>query len=441
MDAATILQLKPDLNRFLSMFDNCFGRVTTRRYLDVYVEGQLGPLPRKSVEPIADAAGEPPRNLQQFLSVFRWDHEAVRDLLERDVARNHADLNSVGEIDETTYVKKGDKTAGVQHQYCGAVGKQENCVMSVHLGYSTPDGFRCLLDGELYLPRETWHDDRERCREAGIPDDYVYRPKWRMALDQLARASTNGVRMAWVTFDEAYGRVGEFRRTLDERGQNYVGEIPTDMAVWTSPPKVLYRAHARDRQAADRKRNGLKVKNNPRVEVRNILKYSTIMRREPWISYRVKDGTKGPMVWEAKRIMVWPADADGMPAAPHHLLVARNVLNRKEVKFFLSNAPPETKVQTLLLVAFSRWNIERAFEDSKEELGMDHFEARQFKAIQRHLILTCVSYLFLAKFRQKHGDQKKRTDDSPVAGRDGTTGADMGQWGPLFTKDGPGNLQ
>ena len=441
MDAATILQLKPELNGFLSMFNDCFGRVTTRRYLDVYVEGQLGPLPRKSVEPIADAAGEPPRNLQQFLGVFRWDHDAVRNLLQRDVASKHGDANSVGEIDETTYVKKGDKTAGVQHQYCGAVGKQENCVMSVHLGYSTPDGFRCLLDGELYLPKETWHEDRERCQEAGIPDDYVYRPKWQMALDQLSRASANGVRMAWVTFDEAYGRVGEFHRTLDQRGQNYVGEIPTNTAVWTGLPKVLYRAHARDKQAADRKRNGLKVKNNPRVEVRNILKYSTTMRREPWVSYRVKDGTKGPMVWEAKRIMVWPADADGMPGAPHHLLVARNVLNRKEVKFFLSNAPPETRVQTLLLVAFSRWNIERAFEDSKEELGMDHFEARQFTAIQRHLILTCVSYLFLAKFRQKHEVEKKHADDSPVAGRHGTTGADMDPWGPLFTKDGTGHQQ
>ena len=441
MDASTILQIKPDLTRFLKQFDGCFGRVSTRVYLDIYVAGQMGPLPRKSVEPMADEAGVPPRNLQQFLGAFRWDEAAVRDLLQRYVARKHSDSNSIGIIDETSYVKKGDKTAGVQHQYCGAVGKQANCVMSVHLGYATPDGFHCLLDGEVYLPQETWHEDRERCRQAGVPDDYVYRAKWKMALDQLARASINGVRMAWITFDEAYGRVGEFRRTLEERGQNYVGEVPTNFAVWTNPPQPLQRAHARDRQAADRNRNRLKVKNNPRVEVRNALRYSPVLRREPWVAYQVKDGTKGPMVWEARRIMVWPADAEGMPAAPYHLLVTRNVLKPAEVKFFVSNAPPETTIQTLLLVAFSRWHIERVFEDSKEELGMDHFEARQFKAVQRHLILTCVSHLFLSEFKQRHGEEKKRPDVPPDPGGNGTARADMGEWGPLFAAHGPEHLQ
>jgi len=411
MDAATILRIKPELRQFLRQFDGCFGRVTTRRYLDVYVEGQLGPLQRKSVEPMADAAGEPPRNLQQFLSAFRWDQDAVRDLVQRHVAAAHFDANSVGVFDETTFVKKGDQTAGVQHQYCGAVGKQENCVMSVHLSYATPDGFHCLLDGEVYLPEGTWHEDRARCRKAGVPDDYVHRAKWQMALDQHARASANGVRMEWVTCDEAYSRVGELRRTLEARGQNYVAEVPTNFAVWTSPPRALYRAHARDQEGSGSRGRPaglrLKIKNNPRVEARNLLKYSPLLRREPWVAYRVKEGAKGPMVWEAKRIMVWPADADGLPGAPCHLLVARNALKPDEVKYFVSNAPPTTKVETLLLVAFSRWTIERVFEDCKEELGMDHFEVRQFKSVQRHLILSCVSHLFLAEFSRKHGGQKK----------------------------------
>jgi len=105
----------------------------------------------------------------------------------------------VGIIDETSFVKKGDKTAGVQRQHCGAVGKQENCVVSVHLGYATPDprGFHTMLDGDLYLPRQSWHEDRERCRAAGIPEQVVYRPKWRIALEQLRRARGNGVRLAW----------------------------------------------------------------------------------------------------------------------------------------------------------------------------------------------------------------------------------------------------
>ena len=168
MDTKTILKVKPELTRFLHQFDGYFGRVTTRRYLDLYIEGQLGPLPRKSLEPMADAFGVPPRNLQEFLGLFRWDEQGVRDELQQYVVRRHAHPESVGVIDETSFVKKGRKTACVQRQHCGAVGKTENCVVSVHLGYATPE-FHSLIDGELYLPEKTWHHDRERCREAGFP--------------------------------------------------------------------------------------------------------------------------------------------------------------------------------------------------------------------------------------------------------------------------------
>ena len=151
MDVKTIMRIRPELTRFLHQFDDCFGRVTTRRYLDLYIEGQLSDLPRKSIEPMADAFGEPPRNLQQFLSLFRWDEVAAGDRLQEYVARRHTHPHSVGTIDETSFAKKGDKTACVQRQHCGAVGKLENCVVSVHLGYATPD-FYTLLDGQLFLP-------------------------------------------------------------------------------------------------------------------------------------------------------------------------------------------------------------------------------------------------------------------------------------------------
>ena len=133
----------------------------------------------------------------------------TRDRLQRRVSRRHHDSRSVGIIDETSFVKKGTKTAGVQRQHCGAVGKTENCVVSVHLGYATPD-FYTLLDGELFLPEVTWHEDRARCREAGIPDEVVYRSKWQIALAHFKRALSNGLRFAWLTFDEG-GRKGEER--------------------------------------------------------------------------------------------------------------------------------------------------------------------------------------------------------------------------------------
>lgn len=441
MDASTIMQIKPELTRFLHQFDDCFGRVTTRRYLDLYVEGQLSDLPRKSIEPMADAFGEPPRNLQEFLGLFRWDELAVRDRLQQHLARCHGHPQSVGVIDETSFVKKGNQTACVQRQHCGAVGKIENCVVSVHLGYATPE-FYSLIDGELYLPEETWHNDRERCREAGIPDDVVYRSKWQIALDQYRRALANGVRFAWLTFDEGYGSKVPFLQALEGLGQTYVAEVPVSFPVWTKRPAVLYRATARDRNGGRPHRYPrLKVKNNPKVEVRNILAYSPLLRKIPWQNYHVKDGSKGPMVWQAKRLMVYLPDERGLPTHACHLLVARNALDPSEVKYFLSNAPESTAVQTLLRVAFTRWVIERAFEDSKTELGLDHFEVRKFLSIRRHLILSCLSHIFLSEFCLKYRGEKSGPDGLPDPDRDGEAGALVGSERTLFAEVCPTALR
>jgi SRSO17 transposase len=411
MDADTILRIKPALTEYLKEFDDCFGRVTTRRHLDTYVEGQLSDLARKSVEPIADAAGVPPRTLQEFLGLFRWDEARVRDRLQERVARHHAHPAAIGVLDETSFPKKGAHTAGVQRQYCGASGKTDNCVVSVHLGYAAGD-FHTLLDGELYLPRQTWHADRARCRAAGIPDDVGYRSKWQIGLGQIRRALANGLRFAWMTFDEGYGGKPPFLRALDAVGLNYVGELPSTFHVWTKRPAVRYRQHARERGPGRPPRYPrLKAKSNPTVEVRHVLGSSPRLRAVPWVRYHVKDGAKGPEVWEAKALRVWLKDERGLPTAPHVLVVARQVLSG-QVKYFLANVP-EAPTETLLAVAFSRWHIERAFEDSKGELGMDHFEVRHWRAIQRHLVLSAVSHLFLAEFQEAHGGKKSGPDALP----------------------------
>ena len=312
MDADTILRIRPALTQYLRQFDDCFGRCTARQHLDTYVEGQLGPLPRKSIEPMADAAGVPPRNLQQLLSLYKWDESAMRDREQQIVAARHAHPHSIGILDETSFAKKGDKTACVQRQHCGATGKTDNCVVSVHLGYATPD-FHTLLDGELYLPEETWHEDRERCRAAGIPDEVIYRSKWQIGLGQIQRARRNGLFLDWTTFDEGYGGKPPFLRELDRIGQKYVGEVPSSFTVWTIRPEMLYREHARDRFGRPRKFPRLKRKNNPRVEVRHVASYSPLFRRQDWQTYHVKDGHKGPMVWKAKRLRVWMEDENALP--------------------------------------------------------------------------------------------------------------------------------
>src|SRR5437899_5109457 len=144
MDAAWIRGLGPALERYLANFDNCFARSDTRTHLPVYVRGQLSDLPRKSVEPMALEAGVPPRTLQQFLSLLEWDEGHMTTRLQELVVQDHASPQAVGIMDETGCSKKGDKTPGVQRQYCGATGKIENCVVTVHLGYAVDD-FHCLL--------------------------------------------------------------------------------------------------------------------------------------------------------------------------------------------------------------------------------------------------------------------------------------------------------
>ena len=168
MEIQELRRLRPALDKFVAKFDDCISTAPSRRHLRTYINGQLGPLERKSIEPIALDAGVHPRNLQEFLSIHRWDDHAAGRRLREMVRRDHPDPNGIGVIDETSFAKKGTKTPGVPRQHSGSTGKTDNCVVTVHLGYVTRD-FHALIDGDLYLPEETWSNDRERCRAAKIP--------------------------------------------------------------------------------------------------------------------------------------------------------------------------------------------------------------------------------------------------------------------------------
>jgi SRSO17 transposase len=422
MDADQIRRLRSELTRYLKRFDDCFTRPETRGHLRTYVEGQLSDLDEKSCEPIALAAGIPPRNLQEFLATYKWDEDLTRDRLHEIVIGEHSGPNSIGVIDETSDVKKGDKTPGVKRQWCGTVGKTENCIVTVHLGYATGD-FHCLLDGELFLP-EDWAADRDRCREAGIPDDVEYRPKWRIALDLYDRACNNGVVFDWLACDEGYGGKPQFLRELDTRQQVFVAEVPSTFAGWIDEPGVTNRPFRRAR-GRGRQTPRLVAGSRPAISAKNMLKYSPALRDQPWERYYVKDGQKGPLIWEVKHVRITIKDDKGLPGMRLHLIVARNVLDPEEIKFFVSNAPPETEVQTLLLVAFSRWRVERCFEDQKQEVGLDQWEGRRWLGLKRHLIITSVSYLFLARIREKFREKKSGAYGMPGAYRCGVARAEL----------------
>jgi SRSO17 transposase len=411
MDAAEIRRLKPKLHKYLEAYGDCFGRSDTRGHLKTYVEGQLSKLDRKSVEPIALAAGIAPRTLQQFLNSLEWDQEQLIDTLQWRVARDHTSEHSIGLLDETSCPKKGNKTPGVQRQWCGATGKQDNCVTTVHLGYAVDD-FHCLLDSQLFLP-EGWSEDRPRCQAAHIPDEMTYRSKWQIALELYDRARANGVSFRYLTFDEGYGGKPEFLRQLDARGQAYVAEVPRTFTGWLSAPRVTDRPFRKGSRGRGRATPRLTAGSAPAQSVEYHLNWTPALKDQAWTRFRIKDTQKGPMVWEAKHVMFVPKDEHGLPAATLHLVVARNVRDTSEVKFFLSNAPAETPVKELLHVAFSRWRVERCFEDQKTELGFDHFEGRSYLGLRRHQAITAVTHLFLSEVQQQLRGEKHRVDCLP----------------------------
>jgi SRSO17 transposase len=250
----------------------------------------------------------------------------------------------------------------------------------------------------------------------------VYRPKWQIALELYDRAVANGISFAWMTFDEGYGGKPDFLRGLTARGQLYVGEIPRNIAGWLKAPRVTTRPYHRHRRGRGRSVPRLAC-GSPRAKAVAELMDAPEVRDQPWQRWRVKDGEKGPVVWECKHVLFFPKDENGLPGAAQHLIIARNVLDPSAIKFFISNAPANTSVGTLLKVAFSRWRIERCFEDQKSDIGLDQYEGRRYLGLKRHLILSSVSYLFLARVREEWAGEKSAADGVPAPHGDGGAGA------------------
>lgn len=396
MTAQQIQALGPAIAKYLDEFGDCFGDFNTRYHLKEYVSGQLSDLPRKSVEPIAHLMDVPPRTLQEFLSLSVWDDDCLRDRVQRIVARDYAEEQAIAIVDESGFPKKGRETACVHRDYCGAVGKIENCVMSVHLCYASFDGqFRTMIDSDLYLPKEGWNDPLRR-KKADIPDSVVYRPKYDIALEQLARAQVNGVHLTWVTADEWYGEKPAFIEGVEKLGLRFVLEVPRNLRGWVRQPASA---------------------ETPRGEVQNMVRWSHPLLYQPWVPYHIKDTGMGPMVCEVKFAPFWMKRGE-QAIGPYWLVVARNTLDPNEIKYFLSNASAGVPLEVILHVAFRRWPVERCLEDEKTELGLGHFEVRKYGAILRHLRITQVTHLFLARQAERLRGKKSGGDD--LSGADGS---------------------
>jgi SRSO17 transposase len=385
MTTDQILSLAPELDAFLDEFADCFGRSEPRDHLGHYVRGQLSDLQRKSVEPIALFNGIAPRTLQEFLNSDVWDHAGARDRVQQLVARDHQDAKAIGIIDDSGHPKSGQCTPGVQRQYCGRLGKTANCVVTVQLTYSSHDTcFRTMLDTELFLP-ESWSNDRDRCRRAGIPDHVVYRPKHHIALELLDRALANGVHLEWITADIWYSEKPVFLAGLEQRQRRYVVEIPRNLRGWLSNP-------------------GLEPQHSARG-VEELCHHARPMVQQEWTPFHIKNTDKGPMVWKVKSAPLWLC-RDNRVLGGYHLLWAHNALHPNEEKWFLVWDPLHDQLTTWLHVAFARWPVERTLQDKKSELGFSHFEVRKYQALMRHFSITLVSHLFLARQTERLGGEK-----------------------------------
>src|SRR5258707_7288328 len=234
MTTEQVQAIGPAFTAFLRPYERFFADPGTVQHFRNYSRGLLTDLPRKTAEPLAKYAGTPPRCLQQFLKACLWDHDGLTDGVQQSLRATVVELppdpvGTVGVIDETSALKKGIKTPGVQPQYLGCAGKVANGIVTVHLVVA--DGkFKALLDSELFLP-ESWEADRQRCQEADIPDDVHYRSKWEIALELLARTERNGGQFDWLTFDEWYGGKPGFLRGLEGGGPAYVGEVSKTSSV------------------------------------------------------------------------------------------------------------------------------------------------------------------------------------------------------------------
>ena len=287
------------------------------------------------------------------------------------------DPGVIGLIDETSVVKKGTKTPGVQRQYCGTVGKIENGIVTVHLGYSHGD-FKALLDSDLFLPK-SWSEDRERCRQADIPDDVVYRPKTDIAVAQVRHALGNGLKFDWITFDEGYGKSPAFLFDLDALGQTWIGEVPKSFRCWPVRPKY----HSQRKEFASK-------------EVRNVVRWSPPFVYQSWQAITFQRETVEPIVWDVKTAQVYLVD-NGWPTDRTYLLIVAWNRATDEYKYFVSNAPPRTGLDLLLKVAFRRSEFEHLFRVAKDAVGFDHFEGRSYVGLMRHMILCQLVVLFLAE--------------------------------------------
>ena len=338
-----------------------FGRSEPRRRAGAYLRGLLSRVERKNGWQLAEAAGDrTPDGVQEFLSRTRWDADAVRDDLQQYVIEQFGDGDAVLVLDETGFLKKGNKSAGVGRQYSGTAGRIENSQIGVFLGYASRHG-RVLLDRALYLPKD-WAQDRLRRAKAHIPDEVAFTTKPMLGLAMLDRARAAGVPFAWITGDSVYGGVYALRQWAEQHRCGYV----------------------------------LTVASNQHLGLKPVSAWIAGLGEADWQRLSAGDGTKGPRWYD----WVYRPHAGGAKGFRCGLLVRRSVADPNETTFYLTHAPEATTLDQLVKIAGSRWSIESLFEQSKGEVGLDQYEVRSWTGWHRHITLAMLAFAYLTAVRK-----------------------------------------
>ena len=355
-----------------------FCRREPRARAVAYLRGLLAPVERKNGWQLAEAAGDrTPDGVQDFLARMRWDADAVRDDLRAYVVEHLGDDQAVLVLDETGFLKKGTKSAGVHRQYSGTAGRIENCQIGVFLAYASRHG-QALIDRTLYLPR-SWTHDQERCRQAGIPDDVVFATKPEIARTMLARAFGLGVPCAFVTGDSVYGSDYKLRRMIAAAGKGYV----------------------------------LQVTSKQHLGLVRVDEWLDEVPDDGWVRLSAGDGAKGPRLYNWACLPHSGGD-EGWQMA---LLIRASIDRPDELAFFLTLAPESTRLETLVRIAGTRWTIEACFEAAKGEVGLDQYEVRTWTAWHRFITLCLLAHAYLVVLRLAADQEEtvaERGDRLPV---------------------------
>lgn len=389
-----------ELKKFHAVFHDCFSRSEPRENFFRYMVGQLSPLERKSIEPMAlHVEGGIPRSMQNVMAYAHWDEEAMLVKYHTRVAEEMGDPRGALLFDESGFVKKGEDSAGVARQYCGSIGKVENSQVGVFAGYASRHGY-ALLDRRLFVP-EVWFDEnhREKRKKVNLPESLRFKTKPQLAAEMLEAIIKEGiVPFKYVAADSVYGESEDFIKAVESHvGLIYFVEVTSDTRCW------LGEGPGRETKTYRFKGEIRTKKVVPQTEKAPVRMDELARKIHDCFWYRrtVCEGTKGPIDYEFTKRRVTLC-RDGVPTRTVWLVMKRS-LDKKECSFFISNAPLDTRLKTFVWLSGIRWAIEQCFEETKGEIGMDHYEVRKFPAWNHHILTSMLAHFFLWHLRIRLG--------------------------------------